>query len=387
MTPAARISACIEILDRIRQGQPAEQVLTRWARGNRYAGSRDRAAIRDLVFDVLRKRRSCAAIGGGDSGRALMIGLLRQQGRDPEELFTGARHAPPPLSQAERILRGAGGLPRPVRLDYPDWLDDALGASLADDLEPVMERLRHRAPVFVRVNWRKATLDRAIAALAEDGIAGVSHPLARSALEIVENARAVGRSRAYRDGLVELQDAASQAVVEFLDIPQDGRILDYCAGGGGKALAMAALTEAEILAHDGAPQRMRDLPQRAARAGVQIATVPDPAGAGDYGLVLVDAPCSGSGAWRRSPAGKWALTAERLAELVDLQARILDEAAPLVAPGGVLAYVTCSILRAENQAQIGAFVGCNHGFELLRERQFTPLDGGDGLFVAICKRI
>ncbi|MDQ7081353.1 MAG: RsmB/NOP family class I SAM-dependent RNA methyltransferase [Paracoccaceae bacterium] len=387
MTPAARISACIEILDRIQQGQPAEQVLTRWARGNRYAGSRDRAAIRDLVFDVLRKRRSCAAIGGGDSGRALMIGLLRQQGRDPEELFTGARHAPPPLSQAEKIARGAGGVARPVRLDYPDWLDDALAASLADDLEPVMECLRHRAPVFARVNWRKATLDTAITALAEDGIAGVSHPLARSALEIVENARAVGRSRAYRDGMIELQDAASQAVVEFLDIPQDGRILDYCAGGGGKSLAMAALTEAEILAHDAAPRRMHDLPLRAARAGVRIATVSDPARAGDYGLVLVDAPCSGSGAWRRSPAGKWALTAERLAELVDLQARILDEAAPLVAPGGVLAYVTCSILRVENQTQIAAFVGRNSGFELVRERQFTPLDGGDGLFVAICKRI
>ena len=187
-----------------------------------------------------------------------------------------------------------------------------------------------------------------------------------------------------------MQDPASQAVVEaLLPVARDARILDYCAGGGGKALALAAATGRPVSAHDADPRRMADIPGRAERAGVTIdclTTVAVGAGA-PWDLVLVDAPCSGSGAWRRQPAARWMLTEDGLAELLGTQAGILDAAATLVRPGGRLAYATCSLLRAENRDQVNAFLSRVGGdWTVLDDRVFSPLDGGDGFYVAQLKR-
>ncbi|CAN0591661.1 unnamed protein product, partial [Laminaria digitata] len=188
-----------------------------------------------------------------------------------------------------------------------------------------------------------------------DGIIASPHSLSPTALRVSEGARAIARSDAYLSGAVELQDAASQAVVDALPLRPGLSVLDYCAGGGGKALAMAArLAGGRVDAHDAAPQRMVDLPARADRAGADVRIVQKPRGS--YDLVFCDVPCSGSGAWRRAPEGKWRLTQARLSELCAIQAGILDQAARLVAPGGCLAYATCSVRGEENAEQVRAFL-------------------------------
>ena len=393
MTPAARVEAAIAILDRIRGGAPAEQALTNWARASRFAGSGDRAAVRDHVFDALRRRRSAAALGGAgwdDSdaadapGRALMLGLLRQQGIDPATVFGAAgRHAPAPLEPAEAAPPGAE-LPQNVALDCPEWLAPRLTADLGARFAPVLGVLRERAGIFVRVNARRADPAAAIAALGAEGIAARVHPLAPEALELGAGAARLRLSRAYAEGMVELQDAASQAVVAALPLGDGMRVLDFCAGGGGKTLAMAARADLSLVAHDASAARMRDLPLRAARAGVAVDIRPDPRDlpAGGFDLVLADAPCSGSGAWRRQPEAKWTLTPARLAALGQAQAEVLGAAARHVAPGGVLAYATCSILRAENEDAVAAFVA-RSGFGLRQEWRFDPSVGGDGFYLAL----
>lgn len=388
MTPAARLAAAIAILDQLREGAPAERALTNWGRASRFAGSGDRAAVRDHVFDVLRCRGSFAALGGGESGRALVLGLARAQGLDIAALFTGEGHAPAPLSE-EEAARLAQPLPDEgalADLDWPDWLRPQLQADLGAAYAAVSARMRARAPVFLRVNLARGDRAAAQAALALEGIATRPHPLAETALEVTGGARRIQASAAYRDGLVELQDAASQAAIAQVPVAAGMRVLDYCAGGGGKALALAARApKARIEAHDIDPGRMRDIPVRAARAGARISTVAPGRLGRDYDLVLVDAPCSGSGTWRRTPEAKWRLTPDRLAELCTLQAQILRAAAARVAPGGRLLYMTCSLLDAENAAQVEAFVR-GTGWQVAEQRRFTPLDGGDGFFAAQLER-
>ncbi|MBN2741279.1 MAG: RsmB/NOP family class I SAM-dependent RNA methyltransferase [Rhodobacteraceae bacterium] len=386
MTPAARIAAAISLLDRIASGDPAERALTNWARANRYAGSKDRAAIRDHVFDALRCRGSYAALGAGEQGRALMLGMMRAQGLDPDTLFTGEGYAPTALTADERAAYEAAVSDDSIaELDWPAWLRPILRDDLGPDYPAISQAMRARAPVFLRVNLARGMRDQAKAALANEGIIAQPHPLVETALEVTQGARLVQRSQAYLNGLVEVQDASSQAAAALLPLAPGDRVLDYCAGGGGKALAMAAACpEAQIFAHDADPGRMGDLPTRAKRAGTRIVQRPpgDP-GAG-YSLVLVDAPCSGSGTWRRTPEAKWRLDPARLSELCALQAKILSEAADLVAPGGALAYMTCSVLRAENEEQLNEL--CERGWLIELVRRFSPQTGGDGFFAAILRR-
>lgn len=379
MTPAARHQAAIAILDEIIGGANAEMVLTRWARASRYAGSKDRAAVRDLVFDALRCRRSFAHLGGAETGRGIILGGLRAAGTDPHTIFTGTGYAPDRLSNAETSYH-APEMREAVALDCPDWLILQLRDSLGADLRDIMKALRYRAPVMLRVNTARISRTGAQEALRAQAIETRPHDLASTALEVISNPRAVQTSEAFRTGLVELQDAASQAVIEALPSVQNARVLDFCAGGGGKSLALAALG-ARVTAHDAAPSRMRDLPQRAARAGVTIGLTQQPSG--QFDLVLADVPCSGSGSWRRSPDAKWNLTPDRLAELVQTQAQILQMAARHVARSGYLAYVTCSLLRAENHEQISRFLQTGSQFSLVAEHRFTPLQGGDGFYLAL----
>ncbi|MHA6261944.1 RsmB/NOP family class I SAM-dependent RNA methyltransferase [Arenibacterium sp. CAU 1754] len=388
MTPAARVQAAIEVLDDILSGTPAEKALTGWARRSRYAGSKDRAAVRDHVFGALRCKRSFAALGGGETGRLIMLGALRAEGQDPETLFIGPPYAPDPLNDEERA---GGRAPEDgaEALDIPEWLWPAFCASLGDTAPDSARALQSRAPVHLRVNLLKTDLAAAQAALAGEGITCKPHPAASTALEVVEGARKIRNSRAYQTGMVELQDAASQAVIEALPLRPGLRVLDYCAGGGGKTLAIAAHGGVEVFAHDAAPQRMRDLPERARRAGANVTLLDTDqiAVAAPFDIVLIDVPCSGSGAWRRAPDGKWQLTQNRLDDLIGLQRSILDTASTLTAPSGLLAYATCSVLAAENGEQIQQFTKNHENYTAIWQQSWSVENGSDGFYAAHLTRV
>ncbi len=387
MTPGARIQAAIEILDDILAGSPAEKSLTNWGRRSRFAGSKDRAAVRDHVFQALRCLRSHAVLGGSDTGRGLALGGLRDQGIEPSELFTGVGHAPAPLSEAESAP--PRGFADPAEeLDIPAWLWPLFERSLGAQAKAAAASLRNRAPVFLRVNLALTDRTGAIARLAAEDVVAVPHTASESALEVTAGARRIKNIQTYLQGFVELQDAASQAVVDALPLQDGMRVLDYCAGGGGKALAMAARADLSLFAHDVDPRRMKDLPDRADRAGVRVSCLTSDALAstGPFDLVLCDAPCSGSGSWRRDPEGKWRLSQEGLDTLVALQAEILDQAAALVAEGGQLAFATCSMLEVENRLQSQGFVERNPDWERLKEAAWQVQNGTDGFYVAVFQR-
>jgi 16S rRNA (cytosine967-C5)-methyltransferase len=390
MRPAARLAAAMEILDAILAGEAAERALLRWARASRFAGSKDRAAVRDVVFDCLRRRRSLGWRGGGDSGRALVLAHQAEAGAELDALFPGGGHDPAPPDEAERaaLARGLADAPRAARLDIPDFLEPELVRSLGAAFEPVLEAMRRRAPVDLRVNALKADRAAAVAALALDAIEAAPLPLAPFALRVTAGARRVAQSQAYRDGLVELQDVSSQRVAAMAGARPGMAVLDFCAGGGGKTLALAAAMagRGRLVAYDANPARMKGLPARAARAGARADVARDAAALGrapGWDLVFVDAPCSGSGAWRRTPEAKWRLRPDDLRRLAGLQDAILAEAAALVRPGGALVYATCSLLVCENEDRVGAFLRRRPGWRQDEAQRFGPLDGGgDGFFGA-----
>ncbi len=381
MTPAARVQTAIDLLDDILGGAPAEKVLTAWARRSRFAGSKDRAAVRDHVFDGLRRRNSAAAMGGGRTGRGVMLGLLRQQGADLDAIFCGANYAPEPLSEAERAL-AVCDLP----LDVPEWLVAPMREGLGEDFDNALSAMRNRAPVGLRVNLRKATRAAAIARLSEDGVSAVPCDLADAALIVDDGARRVGQSRAYAEGWIELQDVSSQAAVASLPLRDGMRVLDYCAGGGGKLLAMAARVDGVFSAHDALPGRMRDLPARALRAGIRARVLSDPVADAPYDLVFCDVPCSGSGTWRRNPDAMWRFRPDDLREIQNTQAEILRKAAPLVSKNGLLVYATCSVLKRENIMQIQLFLEQTSGWKVVTETTQPIRPEADGFFHTLLTR-
>jgi 16S rRNA (cytosine967-C5)-methyltransferase len=381
MTPGARLSAAMEVLADMGQGAAAEQALTRWARRSRFAGSKDRAAVRDHVFDVLRLRRLAAHYGQGEAPRAMILGMLRAQGIDPAPFFSAEGHAPAPLTEAERELPPPPG-ERAVAWNLPDWLvphfEQSLGAAAGD----TAQALAARAPVTLRVNLARVSRADARTTLTSQGVETEANPLAEGALTISTGQRALRNAPAYLEGLVELQDAASQAVVAAL--PPGGRVLDFCAGGGGKALAMAMDPARTVFAHDIDSGRMSDLPARTVRAGASIEVLDRNRvdTAAPFDTVLCDAPCSGSGAWRRAPEGKWLLTPARLEDLTRTQDAILDRGASLTGPRGTLAYATCSVLRIENEDRVAAFLDRHPGWRCAAEHRFAVNAHGDGFYTA-----
>lgn len=357
MTPGARVAAAIEVMDAISSGAAAEAALTRWARASRFAGSKDRAAVRDLVFDGLRNWRSDALRGGGTSGRLRMLGRLRAQSLDPTAFFSGIGHAPAPLTDAE-----AAGGQDPVevgdRWNLPDWAVSMMIDSLGDAAERTALHLAERAPVTIRVNAARSTIDKVQAALVADDIVAEPNTTAPFALTVTQNARRLRNTAAFADGLFEFQDAASQAFVAGL--PDAARVLDYCAGGGGKALALAA-RGMDVTAHDIDKKRMADLPERAARADATIPMIADlnAADVAKFDMIVIDAPCSGSGTWRRAPEAKWRTSETRVHDLADIQFNILSEAAEMAGKYCVIAYATCSVFRLENEAVVERFLQAN----------------------------
>ncbi len=380
MTPAARVQAAIEIIDTILEnGFRAEPALKAWGHGNRYAGSKDRVAIRDHVYDALRNLRTFAGRGGSMTGRAILISALRQDGVEPYKIFTGERFAPHPLIQGES--KPLNDLSPAESFNLPDWLWLIWKEDLGDKAEDVAMALTHRAPVFLRVNSQKISRSDAIDQLSEESIICVAHPDVPSALVVKAGQRSIQRSRSYVEGFVELQDASSQQSVCRIPKPISGPILDYCAGAGGKTLALADYFKEYIYAHDWIEKRLRPLKARAKRAGAEVILINGHSLKREhYGLVFADVPCSGSGSWRRDPTGKWRLNADEFKDLIALQYSILTKAQHYLRSGGLLVYATCSVLKHENYDQIKRFLIKYPQWRVLDEHQIYPSDNGDGFY-------
>ena len=385
MTPGAHIAAAIEVLDQILAGKNAEVSLIKWGRSNRFAGSGDRYAIRDIVYDALRQKNSLTKRSKNISGRSWIIALLKKREVDLDEYFGATRYSPPKIKKWELELL-------PIEnesdlYDIPDWLWPKWKASLGIKAIEVAGTLKERANIFLRVNIIKGTREDAIQALEKDGIISKFHPTVSTALIVNKGTRKIKNSEAYNIGLVELQDASSQASVLKLNIDQNGPILDFCAGGGGKSLALSAYLNKPIFAYDANFERMKDLPNRARRSGANIRVIKsNDLKKSHYGLVFCDVPCSGSGSWRRDPEGKWSLTLQDYERLLSLQENILATASQLVKTNGNLVYATCSILKDENKAQIQKFLENENDWVFQKEKFSIPSELGDGFYFSILKR-
>lgn len=391
MTPGARVQAAIEILDLViaaarANGAPADRIVGEWFRTRRFAGSKDRRAVRDLVYAAI---RACGPVP--ISGRAAMLRLARD---DPSlaGLFDGQGHAPAPIAAEEPVATGGVA---------PPWLERALAES--DITGDEAQALLARAPLDLRVNTLKA--DRATLALPQLGEPG----LAPQSLRLPHGTQ-VESWEAYTTGQIEVQDIGSQLVCAALGAQPGELVIDLCAGAGGKTLALAAAMDnrGRLIATDTDRARLSRLEPRAWRAGVTIAETRllDPGReaevladlAGQADAVLVDAPCSGTGTWRRSPEGRWRLTPDQLARYAAVQARLLDLAASLLRPGGRLGFVTCSLLDVEGAGQAAGFLARHPDWSAqeLHLAAGTPRgpgvrlapgrDGTDGFFVACFRK-
>jgi 16S rRNA (cytosine967-C5)-methyltransferase len=424
MTPAARLQAVIEILDAL-DTQPAEQVVNDYLRQRRYIGSKDRRAVTDRVYDILRHRARLAwrlAQAGGDpvSGRQqVLTGLTHFDDEDPRRLFDGGRYAPAPLTADEeallaRLREGRDAAPPvAVSAEVPDWLWPHFEAAFGVDAAEEARALLEEAPTDLRVNTLLATRGAAQVALAEEGIKTTPTPLSPRGLRVAGR-RALRASLAFAAGLVELQDEGSQLAALLCEARSGMAVADLCAGAGGKTLALAAemAGQGRLLAMDVQQARLDRSALRLRRAGagfVERRAARDLAAAedlhGTFDRVLVDAPCSGSGAWRRHPDARWRLTPEALEGYKAAQREALGRAAKLVKPGGRLVYVTCSLLPEENVEQAAAFLAAAPDFtakpvgavwQAVLEAPYpggepyltlTPArHGTDGFFIAIFER-
>ena len=384
MTPGARISAMIEVLDSVLVGVPTEKALTNWGRGNRFAGSKDRAAIRDLVFQAVRCRRSAGAWPKPISARAWAIGSLQANDVELENLFNNIGHAPTPLTNDE--LTTFKNTDQNT-FDLQDWIIDELCNSYGiKKASEIAEALRHRAPICLRINTQKATLIEVQKSLSDNMIDTVVNPICDTALTVITNPRRVVLNDLYKKGWFELQDAASQAVATL--IPAKGKVLDFCAGGGGKSLAVTARTGGVVFAHDANTKRMSEIEVRALRGGHDIKIIlPDQIdNSAQFDSVFCDIPCSGSGAWRRSPEEKWKLTQKKILEYQKLQRDILIKAESLVKVGGAFSMITCSIFTSENQDQRDFLLKKFKNLSVMTEVQHFPTNNNDGLYIVVFKK-
>jgi 16S rRNA (cytosine967-C5)-methyltransferase len=386
MTPAARVQMAIEILEALETtAQPTDRFLKAWFRSRRFAGSGDRRTIAGRVFSVQRHHGALAHRMGDDRPRALMIAALLESGEDVEALFTGG-YGPAPLTDVERAAIAAtpGPVPDWVRGEYPQWLESELQRAFGDRLVEEMQAFIGRAPTDLRINTLKAAREEVLQALQAQGVTAASTAYAPHGIRITGEAGNLSETPLFKSGAFEFQDEAAQIAAQLCDARPGMRVLDLAAGAGGKSLALAAAMEntGEIVACDVRGEALAELEKRAQRAGVAIIKtllLEHAQPAGPFDLVLVDAPCSGTGTWRRQPELRWRLTPARLAELIALQDQLLDRAAGLTAPGGRLIYATCSVLPTENQDRVAAALARHSGFSLLDLGQSWPINQPPGL--------
>lgn len=431
MRPSARLAAAIEVFALVeKERRPAADALKAWGLAHRFAGSGDRAAIAGLVYDALRRRSSSAFIMGADTPRAILIGMLKRErgfGADAvAALADGSQHAPAPLSADERKRLDAAdmsGAPPHVAGDYPEWLDPHLTRAFGEDRAEEGAALASRAPLDLRVNTLKGERETVAAMLADHAPAETpwSPWGLRIALAADAKSPAIHAEPAFLKGHVEVQDEGSQLAALLSGAKPGEQVVDLCAGAGGKTLALAAMMEnkGQLFATDDDKRRLAPIHDRLRRSGarnVQVRTPKSIGGelddlAGRMDLVIIDAPCTGTGAWRRNPDAKWRMRPGALEQRQKEQAEVLAKAVPLLKAGGRIAYITCSVLDEENGAQVRDFLAQHAGFSgqppaqtiaALGERAFmfgkaarlsgegllmTPrTTGTDGFFVSILRR-
>lgn len=420
MRDGGRIAAAIEVLDDMDQRhKPVRLALKAWGDGARYAGAKDRAFVSGLVLDVLRRRRSLAWAMGEESNRARVLGALaRIWGWNGERIGAAAaeQHGPGALSDVEqaRLADPAdpAAAPPAVRGDYPDWAADSLQRVYGKGAGEELSAMAERAPVDLRANTLKSDVAHVLKALETFG--PQTSALAANAVRIPapaasERAAPVEASPAFEKGWFEVQDIGSQMAAACAGEVKGQQVLDYCAGGGGKTLALAAAmgNTGQLYAYDADARRLTDTVRRAQRAGVRNLQVRSPIEKdplrgleGRMDLVFVDAPCTGSGTWRRHPDAKWRLSPEQLERRMSEQDDVLDGAAAFVKSGGRLVYVTCSLFAEENEDRVAAFLARTPGFAAVPAAgvadafltpaghlRLTPRSAGtDGFFVAVMAR-
>ncbi len=427
MTPAARVAAAIEILADIEtRHRPAADALKDWGLAHRFAGSGDRSALASLVYDALRCRASAAFIMGAETPRAILLGSLREMCsltvEDVATLCTGEGFAPPPLTDQEHIRLESGtlgGAPDWVRGDFPEWLAPSFAAVFGDRAEEEGRALATRAPLDLRANTLKTTREKATAALAHLGAEPTPLSPIGLRLPLSEDGRSpsLAGEPAYVKGLVEIQDEGSQLAALLSGAKAGEQALDLCAGGGGKTLALAAMmnNRGQIYATDREARRLAGIHPRLERASTRNIQVRTPRRGTDVladlecrcDLVLIDAPCTGTGTWRRNPDAKWRMRSGALQQRMKEQAEILATARRFVKDAGRVFYVTCSLLREENEDRIADFLQENADFAAIPPTElvvaaglpalerfatrlglrFSPLASGtDGFFIAGLRR-
>ncbi|WP_269716770.1 RsmB/NOP family class I SAM-dependent RNA methyltransferase [Caulobacter sp. NIBR2454] len=421
MRESGRIAAAIEVLEEIEaRHKPVKLALKGWGERSRFAGSKDRAFVSGLVLDALRHKRSLGWMMGDDSARAVVLATLALAWKLPidklAEAFAEEPHGPGALTEAERAAletpKSLADAPAPIQGDYPDWLDASLTRVFGEGRGEEAAALAARAPVDLRVNTLKTDPVRALKAL---------QPLAAQTLDLLETALRIPAPEpsertgsvetipAFSKGWFEVQDLGSQIAAACAGEIKGKQVLDFCAGGGGKTLALAAAmgSTGQIYAHDSDARRLADTIRRSQRAGVRNLQIRSPVEAdplkgleSKMDVVFVDAPCTGSGTWRRHPDTKWRLTPEALERRQVEQDAVLDQAAPFVKVGGRLIYVTCSVLAEEDEDRVEAFLARNSGFRLAAPPapadrfvspqgyvRLTPRSAGtDGFFAAVLER-
>ena len=407
MTPSARLAAAIEVFAAIeRDRRPAADALKSWGLAHRFAGSGDRAAIAGLVYDALRRCASSAWLMGGDSPRATLLGMLKRE----RELDTGAigkladgsRFAPEALTEEERheldnsSLKGA---PPYVVGDYPDWLEPHFTRAFGDARAEEGAALAARAPLDLRVNALKAEREKAAEMLAELKPEPTRWSPWGLRIRLAAEAKspAIHAEPPFLKGMIEVQDEGSQLAALLAGAKPGEQVVDLCAGAGGKTLALAAMMQnkGQIYSTDDDKRRLAPIHARLKRSGARNVQVRTPKSIGGelddlhgrIDLVLIDAPCTGTGAWRRNPDAKWRMRPGALQQRQNDQAAVLDRAVPLVKAGGRIAYVTCSVLEEENADQVRGFLARQAGFSIVPPAQVTQALGEHAFMFAKAARL
>jgi 16S rRNA (cytosine967-C5)-methyltransferase len=378
VTPQARLSAAIEVLDRIASSrQPADQVLRAWGTQNRYAGSKDRRAIADRVYIGLRER------GGEGAGRRIVLASLKlDDGLSDagiEALFSGQGHAPAPLTAEERAWLGSLSADARLPAFIEDELERGFGPGWREEAEAL---LKSRGPLSIRINSLKSDVQAVAEAVWEAGYPFEASRLSAVGLRVQPGAD-LQAFDLFQAGAFEVQDEGSQVAAWLLGAEPGETVVDYCAGGGGKTLALGQMLagQGRLIGSDLDPKRLDAVRPRLERAGVtaELRRLDRPGAMNDLlgqaDRVLVDAPCSGSGTWRRRPEEAWRLTEVEVKRLQGVQLDVLANAAMLVRPGGRLAYVTCSVLPSENADVVDRFAAAHP--------EFTPLPVAEGVRLAM----
>lgn len=438
MTPGARIQASIELLDQIftawqsEKRFPADKMLEQYFKGHRYIGSKDRGAVAELIYWVLRYKATIQwwleKYSQGADGRAFILAaLILRRDYNPqtiESLSKDSKYSPDKLRDTEqkfihtlvRMDLVSPDMPDHIRLNYPQWLDENLRASFGDKLAEAMIAMNEQAPTDLRVNTLKTHREKLLGQLQAEGFDCSPTPFSPIGIRLAKRAP-IFTSKFFKEGHFEVQDEGSQAVALLVDAKPNHRVIDFCAGAGGKTLAIAASMEnkGRILAWDTSKKRLDQINIRLRRAGIHNVQTHVLESEHDAFIkrhkatadrVLIDVPCSGSGTWRRNPDLKWRFNKKDLEEVCKVQQDILQSATRLVKPGGRLIYATCSVFKEENENQIEIFLKSSNHFKVVCEQKIWNKshpancdnntsyfrvapheDGVDGFFAAVLERL